>query len=81
MSQARPRDKLSISLPEASVLFVEQYRKRYSVASRSQVIDIALRALKERELEQNYAEAASEEGSFDDLDATSRDGIDDDPAW
>ena len=77
----KARDKLSISLPERSVLFVEEYRKKYSVASRSEVIDIALRALRDRELEASYAEAASEEAAFADLDAATPDGLDDDPSW
>lgn len=81
MAAARPRAKLSISLPGSSVLFVEQYRKTYSVASRSEVIDIALDALRERELERAYAEAAREEVVFDDFESTSADGLEDDPAW
>lgn len=75
------REKISVSLPQSSVLFVEQYRKAYSIATRSEVIDIAVRSLFERELERAYAEAASEEEQFRDFESTSADGIEDDSAW
>lgn len=78
---SEPREKLSISLPESSVLFVEQYRKAYSIATRSEVLDIAVRSLFERELERAYAEAAREEEQFSAFESTSADGIEDDPAW
>lgn len=76
-----PREKLSISLPESTVLFVEQYRKSYSIGTRSEVIDIAVRSLFERELERAYAEAASEEEQFSAFESTSADGLEDDSAW
>lgn len=78
---SEPREKLSISLPESSVLFVEQYRKSYAIATRSEVIDIAVRSLFERELERAYAEAASEEEQFSAFEPTSADGLEDDSAW
>jgi Arc/MetJ-type ribon-helix-helix transcriptional regulator len=81
MATDKPREKLSISLPESSVLFVEQYRKAYKVGSRSEVFDIALRALREKELERAYAQASAQESEFTELDATSSDGLDDDPTW
>lgn len=81
MSPLKPSEKLSISLPASSVQFVEQYRKTYSVASRSEVIEIALRSLRDRELERAYAEAARDEADFADFDSTSADGIEDDPSW
>jgi len=76
-----PREKLSISLPTSSVRFVEQYRKAYSVATRSEVIDIAVRSLFERELERAHAESVSEEEQFRAFESVSADGIEDDPAW
>ncbi|MCL4184955.1 MAG: hypothetical protein KJ011_16065 [Burkholderiaceae bacterium] len=76
-----PREKISISLPTSSVRFVEQYRTAYSVATRSEVIDIAVRSLFERELERAYAESVSEEEQFRAFESTSADGIEDDPAW
>lgn len=81
VSASKPGGKFSISLPQSTVLFVEQYRKTWSVASRSEVIVIALRALRDRELERAYAEAARDEGTFDDFDSTSADGLEDDPSW
>lgn len=75
------REKVSVSLPRSSVLFVEQYRKTYSIATRSEVIDIAVRSLFERELERAYAEAVHEEAQFQDFESTSADGIEDDSAW
>lgn len=78
---SEPREKISISLPESSVLFVEQYRKTYSIATRSEVIDIAVRSLFERELESAYAEASREEEQFHVFESTSADGIEDGPAW
>lgn len=81
MTADKAKEKLSISLPESSVLFVEQYRKTYKVGSRSEVIDIALRALRERELELAYSQATAQEREFSDLESTSADGLDDDQAW
>jgi len=81
VSSPKSSGKFSISLPESAALFVEQYRRKYSIGSRSEVIDIALRSLRDRELESAYAEATREEGGFDDLDSTSADGLDDDPSW
>jgi Arc/MetJ-type ribon-helix-helix transcriptional regulator len=81
LSSPKPSGKFSISLPESAALFVEQYRRKYSVGSRSEVIDIALRALRDRELESAYAEASREEAGFADLDSTSNDGLDDDASW
>lgn len=78
---SEPREKISISLPESSVLFVEQYRKTYSIATRSEVIDIAVRSLFERELEFAYADASREEEQFSPFESTTADGIEDDPAW
>ncbi len=53
----------------------------YSIATRSEVIDIAVRSLFERELESAYAEASREEEQFRAFESTSADGIEDDPAW
>lgn len=81
MKPSKPGGKLSISLPASSVLFVEQYRKAHSVATRSEVIDIALRTLRDRELERAYSEATREEDDFTDFDVSSADGLEDDPSW
>ena len=52
--------KLSISLPETLTGFVEGYRKRRGLKTRSEVFEEALRLLQERELEAAYREAAAE---------------------
>jgi len=52
--------KLSISIPASSLDFIEQYRKSHAMKSRSRVIETAIAALRERELESAYREAARE---------------------
>jgi metal-responsive CopG/Arc/MetJ family transcriptional regulator len=52
--------KLSVSLPEPLAGFVENYRKRRGLKSRSQVFEEAIRLLRSRELETSYREANSE---------------------
>ena len=70
-------EKLSISLPAQSVQFVERYRKAHALKSRSQVIEQALRLLRERELEADYRDAASDESDFKDFDTAIAHGSDD----
>jgi Arc/MetJ-type ribon-helix-helix transcriptional regulator len=53
-------EKLSISLPPETVRFIEQYREAHAIKSRSQVVELALRTLRERDLEAAYREAAAE---------------------
>lgn len=55
-----PNQKLSISLPEATLRFIEQYRTAKGRGSRSQVIEEALSLLQERELEAAYRESSLE---------------------
>lgn len=69
--------KISISLPEGSAHFIDQYRRTHAVKSRSEVIQHALRLLRERDLEQAYREAAEDEKEFQDFDSTVADGLDD----
>ncbi|MEX2523539.1 MAG: ribbon-helix-helix protein, CopG family [Gammaproteobacteria bacterium] len=69
--------KLSISLPESSADFIEQYRRTHSIKSRSEVIEQALQLLRQRELERAYRDAAAEESDFKDLDNAIMDGLDD----
>jgi antitoxin ParD1/3/4 len=52
--------KLSVSLPDSLARFVESYRKRCGLKSRSQVFEEALKLLRSRELETAYREANSE---------------------
>ncbi|HVA39481.1 MAG TPA: ribbon-helix-helix domain-containing protein, partial [Candidatus Binataceae bacterium] len=52
--------KLSVSLPDSLAGFVESYRKRRGLKSRSQVFEEAVRLLRSRELETAYREASTD---------------------
>jgi antitoxin ParD1/3/4 len=52
--------KLSISLPRSLAEFVENYRKKRRLKSRSQVFEEAVKLLRSRELEAAYRDANSE---------------------
>ncbi len=71
-------EKLSISLPPETVAFIEAYRAAHAIKSRSQVVDLALRKLREQELESAYREAAAESDPA--WENTAGDGISDE-AW
>jgi antitoxin ParD1/3/4 len=65
--------KLSISLPDSLARFVESYRKRRGLKSRSEVFAGAVRLLRNQELEDAYREASRE---FDKAwDATAADAL------
>lgn len=49
--------KVSVSLPEDDVAFVDEYATRSGAASRSSVLHQAIKLLRMSELEQAYAEA------------------------
>ncbi|MGB3551681.1 MAG: ribbon-helix-helix domain-containing protein [Candidatus Binatus sp.] len=67
--------KLSVSLPRSLAGFVENYRKRRGLKSRSQVFEEALKLLRSRELETAYHQANSE---FDKAwDTATSDGLSD----
>jgi antitoxin ParD1/3/4 len=51
--------KLSVSLPDSLAGFVEDYRKKRGLKSRSQVFEEALKLLRSQELEAAYREADS----------------------
>lgn len=68
-------EKLSISLSQSLVQFVEQYKLEHDCKSRSQVIETALQLLQTQELEKAYAEAAKEVDL--DWDLTIADGLSD----
>jgi len=53
-------EKISVSLPAEAISFIESYRQDHAIKSRSQVIELALRSLRERELEVAYREASSD---------------------
>jgi antitoxin ParD1/3/4 len=52
--------KLSVSLPRSLAGFVETYRKKRGLKSRSQVFEEALKLLRSRELEAAYRDANTE---------------------
>jgi antitoxin ParD1/3/4 len=71
-------EKLSISLPPETVAFIESYRESHAIKSRSQVVELALRKLREQELEAAYREASGENDPA--WEQTAADGLNDE-AW
>lgn len=71
-------DKISVSLPQQLVKFIENYKDTYNCKSRSQVVEVALHLLQEKELEIAYSEANQEIDP--DWDVTIADGLKDE-AW
>jgi len=71
-------EKLSISIPSSSLEFVEKYRRKHALKSRSHVIEAAIAMLREKELEAAYHAAAHEPDIA--YDATNSDGLPDE-AW
>lgn len=71
-------EKLSISLPPETVAFIEAYRESHAIKSRSQVVELALRKLREQELESAYREASGETDPA--WEQTAADGLND-AAW
>ena len=69
--------KLSISLPEDDVRFLDAYARSQGIKSRSGVIQTALRLLRTLELADDYASAWAEWDEEDDKtwDRSSRDGL------
>ncbi|UUU28003.1 ribbon-helix-helix domain-containing protein [Streptomyces sp. DSM 40750] len=58
--------KISVSLPQEDVAFVDEYAERTKADSRSAVIHAAIELLREAQLEQEYTEAFAEwDGSED----------------
>lgn len=52
--------KLSVSLPEDDVRFIDEYSARVESTSRSSVIQLAIGLLRESTLQDGYAEAFAE---------------------
>ena len=70
--------KLSVSLPEEDISYVDEYADRRGSASRSAVLHHAIGLLRASELEDAYAAAWDEWDASDDAplwDATSPDGL------
>jgi metal-responsive CopG/Arc/MetJ family transcriptional regulator len=72
--------KLSVSLDVGALAFLDQYRQRHQVGSRSKVVSIAMQALAAREqeltLEQAYAASAASDAAMNaEFSATANDGL------
>ncbi|MFE1251826.1 type II toxin-antitoxin system ParD family antitoxin [Streptomyces sp. NPDC058735] len=75
--------KISVSLPQEDVAFVDEYAARTEADSRSAVIHAAIELLRQAQLEQEYTEAFAEWDASDDAgpwNGTSGDGVTDE-AW
>ncbi|MFD5947199.1 type II toxin-antitoxin system ParD family antitoxin [Streptomyces collinus] len=75
--------KISVSLPQEDVAFVDEYAARTEAESRSAVIHAAIELLRQAQLEQEYTEAFAEWDASEDAglwNRTSGDGITDE-AW
>lgn len=66
-------EKISVSLPAPLVQFVETYRSTHKKKTRSEVIEEAVKLLREQELERAYREANQE--IDDDWEVTIADGL------
>ncbi|WP_407539281.1 type II toxin-antitoxin system ParD family antitoxin [Deinococcus radiomollis] len=76
-------EKLSISLEAPLLAFLGQYQETHAVRSKSEVVAQALRLLRERELEAQYAAALHEwqaSGEADVWDSAVADGLEADAA-
>ena len=70
--------KLSVSLPDEDVDFLDQYARTQGYASRSAVVHKAVRLLRASELGTDYADAWnewSESGDIEAWDAVAGDGL------
>lgn len=73
--------KISVSLPEPDLAFLDDYVARAGLPSRSAAVHTAIRALRERRLEDEYTEAFQEweaSGGNESWDVTVADGLEDD---
>ncbi len=50
----KPNQKISISLSQDLLQYAETYRKTHGLSSRSEVVALAVKALRERELADGY---------------------------
>lgn len=70
--------KLSISLPDPQIDFLDHYQQSHRLGSRSEVLQVALKLLQERALEEEYRAAGEEWKASEDAalwDAVSGDGL------
>jgi Arc/MetJ-type ribon-helix-helix transcriptional regulator len=77
--------KLSISLSPELLRYAEEYQKTHNLASRSEVISLAIQALREKELLEGYQAMAEDYEKNPDLllDAGISDGLEpsDESSW
>jgi antitoxin ParD1/3/4 len=59
--------KLSVTIEPSLAQFARTYQQRHQVATQSEVIELALKALRDEELERAYEEAALEYASDPDF--------------
>ena len=52
--------KVSVSIPESDVAFLDEYAKSHGIASRSAALQRAIRLLRANELSRHYAAAFAE---------------------
>jgi Arc/MetJ-type ribon-helix-helix transcriptional regulator len=74
--------KVSVSLPEEDLAFIDEYARRAEIRSRSAVLHRALALLREHEMEAGYASAWRDWADIEDRElweATSGDGTADAP--
>ena len=69
------QEKLSVSVRAPLVRFLEAYKDRHDLKTRSLVVERALEALREKELESAYASAAAEVDEA--WESTAADGLSD----
>ena len=70
--------KLSVSIPDADVGFLDEYARAHGLASRSAVVQEAIRGLRVSELQEAYGEAFSaweDDGEAAAWDVASGDGV------
>lgn len=75
--------KLSISLETPIAEFIEQYQQSHGIKTKSEVVSLALRLLREEELKQQYAAAWAEwkeSGEAETWEAVTADGLERDRA-
>ncbi|MBM7775294.1 Arc/MetJ-type ribon-helix-helix transcriptional regulator [Actinokineospora baliensis] len=58
--------KLSVSLPDVDVRFIDEYLARFDAATRSSVIQLAIGLLRETAMRDEYAQAFAEWDAEDD---------------
>jgi Arc/MetJ-type ribon-helix-helix transcriptional regulator len=71
--------KVSVSLPDDDVSFLDEYNVEHQLGGRSGAVHEAIAALRDRNLAQEYADAYAEftdSGEAKTWDATAGDGID-----